>query len=760
MVGTRDTPPDIENAPDYSRGKQSTVPNMQAAMDPETQEGELTTTQAQKLGRECYESSTNWINSSRRMKWNDSLRAFQGIHAMGSKYLSTDYRYRSRLFRPKTRTMVRKAEAATAAAFFSNEDVVSISAQDDNNKEQQASAEIMQRLLQHHLTKTIPWFLTLVGARQDAEVMGICVAKSYWKYAERFSHTEKRPTSNAAGPTQMEPEGGEGVAPPSAEGQFEEIDIYEKAEDHPWVDLLAVENFRFDPGADWRNPVATSPYLIEMIPMYVADVRAKIEEGEWIPVSDSALLSATDIDDDVTRRAREQGRVPGKDQDSWKPRDFDICWVRENVVRFKGRDWHFFSLSGAGQLLSNPRPLEEVYLQGIRPYVVGFVMPEAHKTFPTSKVELVKDLQTQTNDVANLRLDNVKLSLNPRQILRTGSGIDPQDARTFMPGKVLFTKVPKEDAIWDRPPDTTASSYQEQDRINLDFDDLTGDFSNSSIQGNRQVYEAVGNMEMMQGNATQIGEYEQRVFAETFVEPIIRHLVKLVQAYETDPVVLAIAGQEAKLFQKFNISEVTDFLLRQELTTRVNVGIGATNPQKRLQNFLTASQALGSIFGPVAAMGANFPEVSKEIFSLCGYKDGDRFFLPNFNPQEAMQKMQQGKDGKGAGDPGKVQAAQIQAQSKVQEAQIRAKSDERSDHMAYQTQQLEEQGETLRAFLQLQGGMAKAGQQQAMGQGMPQGGQPAGGKPKGGGAQQMPTAMLNYGKDGKRVMANMQGGHA
>jgi hypothetical protein len=30
--------------------------------------------------------------------------------------------------------------------------------------------------------------------------------------------------------------------------------------------------------------------------------------------------------------------------------------------------------------------------------------------------------------------------------------------------------------------DVTASSYQEQDRLNLDFDDMAGTFSQSSVQ--------------------------------------------------------------------------------------------------------------------------------------------------------------------------------------------------------------------------------------------------------------------------------------
>ena len=632
MAGMRQYPKDLQDAPVYGRKADNLLPAVSvqnSAFDP---------AYARKIGEEAYRASTDWLNSSRRKEWANSLRAFQGLHPNGSKYLSDDYRYRSRLYRPKTRTMVRKAEANTAFAFFSNEDVVRISPQDDNDQHQKASAELMQALLQHRLTKTIPWFLTLVGARQDAEVTGICIGKVYWKFKEREVHSGSRQQPA------LNPETGLPILDEMGNLLMEEIDLYdrERLEDHPGVDLIAAENFRFEPGADWRDVVATSPYLIELIPMYVADVQSRVDKGEWLPVSPGALRNATSLDDDSTRHAREQGRIPGKTGATYKPQPFDICWVRETIIREGGDEAHFYSLNGGGELLSNPRDLKEVYLQGLRPYVCGFVVPEAHKTYPSAKVELIRDIQTKANDIDNLRLDNVKLALNPRQFVSAGYGLDPQDLRTFMPGKVNITngKVNIGEVVaWDRPPEVTASAYAEQDRVDMDFDELAGGLSHATIRANKGVFDAQGNTELLAGNSSQVEEYEQRVFAETFVEKILRHLVKLEQAYETDAVVLALAGNQAQLIQKFGINEITDFLLQQELTIKVNVGIGATNPKLRLNNFLTAATAISKMFGPAAALGADFKEISKEVFGLCGYKDGERFFLPDFNIQEAMQQL-------------------------------------------------------------------------------------------------------------------------
>lgn len=713
MTG-RDTPPSIQDGEfGYEPDTVSNFEENESSRDGAKLEDEV----ARKMGREIWDASTNWLNSGRRARWNDSLRAFQSLHPSGSKYLSGDYRYRSTLFRPKSRAMVRRDEASTASAFFSNEDVVSITADDDDDPKQQASAEILKALLQYRLTKTIPWFLTLVGARQDAEVMGICIGKAYWQYEERFVRTELRPVNGNDG-MPMWDDDKKTVA-------TESVDLYEKIKDRPCMDLIAPENFRFEPGCDWRNPVESSPYLIHLEPVYIQEAMERMERkrgapAEWRRVAESALRSATDLDDDVTRRTRETGRVPGKDHDAWKPKDFDICWTRNNIVRYGGMDWCYRTLASTGELLEAPKPIRDVYLHGERPYVVGCCVLETHKTYPSSKIELTTDLQRAANEDWNLRFDNVKLSLQPRQFIREGSGQDVNDARVMMPGKIVMVSAQKGEPLtntimWDRPPPVDGAAYQEQDRINLDWDDLTGAFTNSSQASSQITQQSATGMHLMSGEASGLNEYELRLFSETFVEPILRLMIKLEQAYETDPTILAVAGKKAQLFEKFNVSEITDELLQQAVTTKVNVGIGATNPQMKLRNFATGAQILGSIFGQNASQGANFQEVSKEIFALLGYKDGERFFKPDFDPrvaqlQQEMQKMQ-GKGGDGGA--GSIQVANINAQSKMQLEQLKAQTDQQNAAADFQTQKMKEDAATQQQLLKQHAEMHKLGLQHA-----------------------------------------------
>ena len=666
-------------------------PDLPSFLDPKQPlPGTLTPERAQQLSRDAFTTSTQWLNSSRREKWMESLRAFQNLHASGSKYLSRDWRYRSALYRPKTRSMTRRDEAETAAAFFSNEDVVSVTPTEQDNPAQLATAELVKKLLQYRLTTTVPWFLTVLGARQDCDVMGVAIGKTYWKY-ERYEKSRTPTFYND---------------PVTGELLRGEDDVeYQVTKDTPCVDLLAPENFRFDPASDWRDPIGTSPYLIEMIPMSASDVQLKMDTGEWYAYNITSMYSTEDVSDDATRRAREAGRVPGKDDDVMRVGAYMTCWIRFNIVNYGGVDYGFYSFGGNSQLLTDPVPLESMFPTGRKMYTCGYVNIETHKAYPASKVELFSDLQAAANEQWNLRFDNVKLVLNPRQIVKQGSGIDLNDVRTFMPGKSLLTDDPRNDIVWDRPPDVTASAYQEQQAIDADFNELAGDQTQNSMSAQMEQQSATG-MHLLSGMAAGMAEYELRVFTETFIEPVLRQLIILEQLYETDQNILATCMQNAQLFQRFGINQVTDELLQGSVTTKVNVGIGATNSAFRLKRIGEAADAMGKMFGPTLAQGLNFGEVAKEIFGACGYDDGARFFKPGFDPQQAMQQMAQAKQAPQQNGPSqaelsvRAQTAQSADQTKLQIAAIRSQTVERTGMMNLARAAQQSRGETQRLAMQ------------------------------------------------------------
>jgi hypothetical protein len=602
------------------------------------------------LARDAFSASSGYFDTNIRSRIINDIRQFQNEHPEGSKYFTDAYRLKSKLFRPKTRTAIRKNEATAAAAYFATEDVVAVRPMDDDDELQQAAAAIHKGLLQYRLTKPhphgLPWFLTLIGAYQEAQSVGIVASFQEWVVNEG------------------------------------------KKIDRPDVKLLPIENYRFDPAADWRDVVASSPYFIIQWPMYVVNVKARMarrvlqtvevagtdgrmetQELEvedtagrpWKFCADSVILSAAQGSHDTIRMTREN-RTDSKNAAA-AVSDYTIVWVHQNFVEVEGEDMMYYTL-GTNHLLSEPVPTTEVYPQG-RPVVVGFSMVEAHKTYPASVPSLTRDTQGEINDVANLRIDNVKLMLNKRHIVRRGAQVDLRSLTRNIPGSVTLANEPSTDIRFVTTDDATSSSYQEQDRLNLDFDDLAGAFSGSSVASNRKLNETVGGMEILTSQSGQVSDYQLRTFNETWVEPVLRQLVILEQAFETDERVLAIVGRSAEL-DKFGFDAVSDEMIMQDTVLNVSVGVGSVNPQAQIERFAFGMRTLAGILGPQFMQQAKAEEIVKELFGKLGYKDGKRFFElgddqegPDPRLAQAMQLIEQLQQQLAMKHPPEVIAAQI-----------------------------------------------------------------------------------------------------
>lgn len=551
------------------------------------------------LARDAYTASTAYFDSSIRQQIEADLRQSQGQHPTGSKYLAD--KGRSRLFRPKTRATIRKNEAQAAEAFFSTNDVVAIAPEDDNDPVQKASAAVMSELLQYRLTKSIPWFLTLVGAYQDAQTVGVVASYQHWQYNEK------------------------------------------RGIDRPAIRLIPVENLRFDPGSDWTDPVGTSPYIVELIPMYLGEVRRRMTtadpktgEAKWRSLPDATILTATKSYGDTIRMQREGQRMDSKYQ-TQANNAYNVVWVHKNIVSVDDEDYVYYTL-GVDHLLSDPRPLKEVYFHGRRPYVIGSCVVETHKNYPSGVPRLTRDVQAEINEVANSRIDNVKLAMNKRYFARRNKQVDIRSVTRNVPGSVTLMQDVDDVKVVEFN-DVTGSSYKEQEVLNLDFDDMAGAFSGSSVQSNRKLNETVGGMNLLSTSANQVSGYQLRTFVETWVEPVLRQIVLLEQFYETDETILGLCGEAAGMFQKFGIDQITDDMLMQEFTLNVNVGMGATNPQEQVQQFISGMTALRDMLadGSLQRLGLKVEEVIAELFGKLGYKDGKRFFeLEDADPQIAQ----------------------------------------------------------------------------------------------------------------------------
>jgi len=554
----------------------------------------------------------NYQNAALTNQWERNADHFNNKHYRRSAYTSKLYAGRSRLFRPLTRSVERSGAAQFAAAMFSNLEIIDITPENGGDPEQLASARMIKHIMKYRLEKTIPWYLTALGAWQDTRVYGPCATYTTWEYREQ----------------KVKAEAGEKT-------EFEEAEVLS---DKPVIEMIPPEGLLVDPACDWRDPINSSPYVLRLVPMYVVDVEDRMKDSDesdaepWINLTREQILSAGTDRYNQVRQAREGDNRPDKFDSQDRP-EFKIVMAIENFVRLDGKEWVYWTLGS--YLLSKPIPLKQAYVVGRRPITYGFSVVEAHKFSPSSPTELISQLQMAINDTANLRMDNVRLALNKRYILRRGSAIDLDALMASVPGGGIYTNDPERDVKVVTTSDVTGSSYKEQERLETESNDITGSFTGASIQNNRALNETVGGMEMLAEGSNAISEFDIRTFAETFMKPQLELLMAYIRMNETDDVLLNMAFQEARKVAGFEApggedeedtkKRLIERMRKDAMTLRVNVGLGATSPQRKSD---TLSRTVGIISqNPDQAKRIDWDEVTLEQFAANGYGDGKRFLL-------------------------------------------------------------------------------------------------------------------------------------
>ena len=583
------------------------------------------------LARNAFESSESWLQVNQRALWAKNIAHYRSEHAPGSPILSEANRHRPNYFWPKTRTLVRDIQASGAAAYFASSDIVAIEAEDSDDEKQVEASRLMKELLNYRLDQTIPWYLLTLGGLAESSVLGTVASHQGWVYDER------------------------------------------NGKDEPQVRIVPAENLRISPAADWLDPANSSPYIIELMPMYVCDVLEKIRAGAdavtgepaWANVGEGALLSAGSRDNlDTTRRARAgRGKLDPKANMMEAENQYRIVWIHRNIIRHDGIDWLYYT-AGVNLMISEPVPLQNIipWADGKRDYVLGKLEVETDRPYPSSPVEMSAGLQKAINELKNQRYENTRQVLNRRYLYRAGSQVDVRALSRNIPGGLIGISAPGPLSNHVEPlntPDVTASSYQEEDRLLLSMDDLTGSTSGSTVNANRKLGETATGMTLMNEAGNKIREMELRTFTETWIEPVLRQLVQLEAMYETDEIALTVSAKKAKLLKV--LPEYFDY----KFSVSVNVGMGAVSPSQRMQKIQTAVATTMQLL-PRAAAAVNEDELVTEIFGAAGYDSGTRFF--NFEKARQLEEQAQQQ-----GDPNQqvaMQQLQLKAQIAQQDFQI------------------------------------------------------------------------------------------
>jgi hypothetical protein len=419
------------------------------------------------------------------------------------------------------------------------------------------------------------------------------------------------------------------------------VEVYKPFIDRPVVMLFPLENIVIDPAANWLSPIQSAAFFMAKVPMSIDEVMQMQHHplNPWKPLTEAQLRAGGAVSDFAARNTRQQREGLDRLDNRFGTRSFEIVWVTEVFIRWQGEDICFWA-AGDQHYLTDPKPVHEVYPEqgGERPYTFGVINLESHRLFPMSPVESWQQGQIEINDFANLTLDVAKLSVAPVTKVKRGQNVDLGAlSRRGPQSQILVNNV--DDVTWDRQPGPDGSAMAIQDRLNVDFDDQAGQFNSGSVQTNRALNETVGGLRLISGAANAVSEFDLRVWIETWTEPTIGQIVKLLQYYEDDETILALCGGRAKLFETFGVSEINDELMQAQVKVRVDAGVGDADPEQKLAKLQTGLGILMPLFAnsPQVASGelsVDLRAIADEVFGLCGQRDGAAKFIKAGAPKE------------------------------------------------------------------------------------------------------------------------------
>lgn len=596
------------------------------------------------LGRRCYDTGRTFFRQGYQTQQLNNTFLFKGQHEPGSKYNHEAFRNRSRIFRPLTRMAARSWEADVASALFMNDDYMHITPRNVSDPDAEKAAAVLKELVNLRLDKN--WYTTCIGAAQDTFINGPVIGKVYWLHESVDKETD--------------------VPVFDDEGKLIGIETQTETKivkDEPCIEVLLPENFIFDPTANWQDVVGTSKYFVHRKMMSVDDVIIRMQRGEWNLLEMGEILTCRWAmeDDAVQQSKRGEGRPDPINNDNADTL-YESVMVNEVFVRRDGC-WYVYHMMGTNWLLEDPRPLEERYHYGRLPFVYGTAMIESHNNIADSKVQLGSELQRAVNEVTNQRVDNVKLALNKRTIVKRGAAVDLNSLTRSSPGGVVFTSDPANDIVPMEVSDVTQSSYEEVQRMTMEMNEAQGTFSGQAVANNRQMNETVGGMKLLSNAATKVVDFDIRTFVFTWVRPVLELYMLCIQYYENDETIMEIAANNSAYFPRLSVQDLSDDLMTKQLDLKVDVGLGATDPVQRVNTLMFGVDAVANLPGMADSMDAK--AVGSSIFAALGQGDGSKFF-----PNLARNYVEQEK-APPPPDP-LVLAAQEEAKGRVQEAQIKA----------------------------------------------------------------------------------------
>lgn len=452
------------------------------------------------------QSDEQWVNRVvRRMaiserarkpqeeKW---LKCYKYYRAY--RKFDADYWWRSQLFIPFIFAIVESICPHLIEALFGGENFFAVS---DPTKRFTGSAENMQTLMRHQIDEKMEFFLKAVNWIKNTLIYGNGIVKSnWWKQEKTYPYRRWH-----VDPYFRIVTGSEMVK--------EKRTVY----DDPILDTVELENFYPDP---YGEGIKDCRYVIERkivdYDYLVTMQKQKDEEGKGIyenveAVKDSRFTGALPHFEKLSAVESGGGQPTGEGRKmvellEYQEDDRFVTVANRKVLVRKPRDNPFWHLEKTYAMLKD-YPLDKEF-------------------WAISTVEMLIPLQDKTNDLENLRIDNLVQALNRMYVVQRNKGLNADEFVSRPYGLIWSDDVNAVVPLIQAP--IPREAFMERDVTKQDMERVSGAWEYASGATPQRKETATGIVRLQQAALKRFG-LKIKTFQKTGFKEALQQIMQLNQ---------------------------------------------------------------------------------------------------------------------------------------------------------------------------------------------------------------------------------------
>lgn len=503
--------------------------------------------------------------------------------------------------------------------FFGNEDICKL--QGVNSEADEKAAQVHGELIKYQLERCNDGFLIFYDWIKNSLIDNLGIVKCYWEREQTVETKQLVVSGEQLMQMQMNPNinmlSVEEVAPDILKIEYEEVTNITK--NQPKLEVVPPSEFRFSPEAKSLEDVG---FVAHRKIVNLDYLRRREQEGVFQNIDkvlesdgNEGSIQRTDYETNLNPRAYDK-ISDSEVEDAKKEFLLYECYIKTDVNNDGMLEDVIVTIVGKdhGTIVR----LEENTM-GRHPFFTISPIRDTLRLFPKRGIsDLVSELQDLNTALLKQIIYNIATNNDKQAFVNIDTLVDPNE---FIDGRkaVRVTGNPREAVQWSPIEPLQPQVFQFLEYMNTMKENRTGITRyNQGMDANSLNKTATGITQIMNASNQRL-ELIARIFAETGVKQLFRHMIKMNQMFITDEISIRITDKP---------KPISPDDLEGTIDITVNVGVVAGSKQQQAQ----AMQLLLGMYPQLLQVGLAAPEHVSYAFGrlveALGYKNVSDFIFP------------------------------------------------------------------------------------------------------------------------------------